>query len=892
MRPGTGCAYYCAHLDYSLLVNPKKGLAICRLYFFKKEGELMRREVIRNIKNLAQEAIPDHLDLWAAIQTQIEATIHKASNLENKSTKDPSLMVWESSSLWTLLKNDPADRERVNLKRISKSILLLPLALIVTLGFIISLIALERSSNIEWQLLGWIQQAQGPRATADVTTKPAEEVSIGTTAISQTHKTRGIILTTDEGPAFVNVEGDPNLTHLPFPRWAQLNWSPDGQRVVYALRRQTSGSNLFIMNADGSHVIQLSEHDIDASYPVWSPGGKQIVFTSQAGSKYQIYVVNRDGTHLTHLAPNLGDSVQAPVWSPDGQKIAFLVGQKDSDFPALNQGIDIYIVNADGTGLARLTDDRTIKTGWVTWSPDSRQIAYVSHEPEVEGTQHLYVLNIDGTGKINLTENMGLTSPFAPMWSPNGQQIVFSAGEPGAAGIYVINANGTNLTRLTGESISAFMPGWSPDGQRIAFWAGANYDKAWLYVMNVGGSNVTQLTDTPVLISPFEWLSPAADPLLLIDKFENETAESEGTPPSTAVPLAQLALQPEDLPEGAEWREAGPIRLDDPANPLFNKPGFQKEDILENYHVFARVPAPRPGREQEMIIPVINYVYRYSSPEQAKAQWASLVEFLQNLPEGTVVSPRIESTPQPFITAAKGEEGETTYWVVIVYNDILTLLIVDDGSTIFDESNPSPPKFFPEAVIRLRQRIEGRLNTPETRSTVKSLEQLVLQSEDLPEGTKWVPNGGSIFLSGFQKESILEDYSILARVPLPGMAKELASQPLINHVYRYESAEQARSQWESAVEALQNETSGEIFPDNSPTASQTSRTFTARGVGEEGEHVYWGLIVNNDVINVLVFRDFSPVAGEPNPLSQEFFMATVEKLQQKLKISRISQNGR
>ncbi len=88
-----------------------------------------------------------------------------------------------------------------------------------------------------------------------------------------------------------------------------------------------------------------------------------------------------------------------------------------------------------------------------------------------------------------------------PNWSPDGTEIAFTSNRDGNDEIYVMNADGSNQTRLTYNDAYDGMPAWSPDGTRIAFESRRDSNGSAIYVMNADGSNQTQLTKRP-------WWSP------------------------------------------------------------------------------------------------------------------------------------------------------------------------------------------------------------------------------------------------------------------------------------------------------------------------------------------------------------------------------------------------
>jgi Tol biopolymer transport system component len=170
--------------------------------------------------------------------------------------------------------------------------------------------------------------------------------------------------------------------------------------------------------------------------------------------------------------------------APTG-RIAFSIASgslPNTDIP----NADIYAVNADGSGLVRLTDDPVADFD-PSWSPDGRQIAY-RHEDEMSG--QIYVMNADGSGQRNLTRRRGLD--YSPAWSPDGARIAFGSVRARKATIWVMRPDGSGrrqLSRVYGE-----YPAWSPDGRKIAFdhitFGSNNWD---IWVMNADGSGARPL---------------------------------------------------------------------------------------------------------------------------------------------------------------------------------------------------------------------------------------------------------------------------------------------------------------------------------------------------------------------------------------------------------------
>jgi Tol biopolymer transport system component len=147
---------------------------------------------------------------------------------------------------------------------------------------------------------------------------------------------------------------------------------------------------------------------------------------------------------------------------------------------------DVYVVNADGSGLTRLTDDPDADFD-PSWSPDGQRIAYRHEGVGGDSSAEIYVMNANGSQKRNLTRRPG--QDHSPVWSPDGRRIAFASVRGGPMpSIWVMNADGSKQRRLS--RVSGEYPAWSPDGKKIAFDRLTFGPTGWdIWVVNADGSH-------------------------------------------------------------------------------------------------------------------------------------------------------------------------------------------------------------------------------------------------------------------------------------------------------------------------------------------------------------------------------------------------------------------
>jgi Tol biopolymer transport system component len=253
--------------------------------------------------------------------------------------------------------------------------------------------------------------------------------------------------------------------------------------------------------ANASHAdvtVQATATPVRGRY-----NGKIVFVSDRHNVALSVWSMNPDGSSPTRLTDDTSRTERlpsfthvydsGPAWSPDGTKIAFISNR--------NRYFALYTMNADGSNV-QLVTDKVLEPGGPAWSPDGGGIAFsagigITIEPN-KPFGDIYLINVDGSGLTKLTRDSGVNG--SPTWSPDGKEIAFASNRDpdGRSRIWVMNADGSNQRRLgdiqntSNPNFYGGQPSWSPDGTKILF---NGYRE--LFVMNADGSNARPLTNDP-----------------------------------------------------------------------------------------------------------------------------------------------------------------------------------------------------------------------------------------------------------------------------------------------------------------------------------------------------------------------------------------------------------
>ena len=225
-------------------------------------------------------------------------------------------------------------------------------------------------------------------------------------------------------------------------------WSPDRRFLVFTTYRNRNTQDIDMIElATGKRWTLVAQGGLNIT-PALSPDGNVLAYASSHEGNAELYRLDTRTKAVQRLTTHAAGDL-SPSWSPSGRELAFTSDRSG--------GPQIFLMSADGSNVRRLTFDGDYNAA-PAWSPRGNWIAYVCRTPKKE--YKLCVITPDGQKRLQLTTGLGVDD--SPSWSPDGRHLVFSSTVDGKSQIYMINADGKDLERITFTGTHNSAPSWSP----------------------------------------------------------------------------------------------------------------------------------------------------------------------------------------------------------------------------------------------------------------------------------------------------------------------------------------------------------------------------------------------------------------------------------------------
>jgi len=268
----------------------------------------------------------------------------------------------------------------------------------------------------------------------------------------------------------------------------------EGDSIILFQSERDGNMEIYSIRAECSWLVRLTDDTGADIFAEVSPDGAWVVFSSDRSGTYNLFLMRLDGTELSQLTDSsLHDFY--PSWSPDGRRIVF---QRSGAGDA-----ELIVIEVE-SGSERVITDNNVEDMMPDWSPDGEWIVFVRGNI---GSQHIAATRPDGSGCIELTGVHFLQG--APRWSPDGTRVAFNR-DPGNrnADIYVVDSDGANERRLTRNAAVDEFPVWSPQGDAIVFWS-LRFGDADLFILNLAqeGGSPSLLDRASGWDGPTDWIS-------------------------------------------------------------------------------------------------------------------------------------------------------------------------------------------------------------------------------------------------------------------------------------------------------------------------------------------------------------------------------------------------
>ena len=269
-------------------------------------------------------------------------------------------------------------------------------------------------------------------------------------------------------------------------------WSPDGKKAVLGI-----GYKCVIIDKDGKNEIKVS-FPSESWAAQWSPDSQKIAIQHYEYLHSEVYVVNADGTSLINLSQSNYDD-RGIIWSPDSTKILFTSNRLSMD--------QIYLVNVDGSGLINLSNNLYSESA-SSWSSIDNRILYYSNRP---GNGSYYSMDEKGSNVKEATPSEISSFTYNEKISPDGKKLIAGCEKQGSRDYCIFNLDKSNSIQIPSidnqvvDASSIENYSWSPNSTYIVFTITTSENEQ-IYTINSSGTDLKKIYEVDKRISDLVWL--------------------------------------------------------------------------------------------------------------------------------------------------------------------------------------------------------------------------------------------------------------------------------------------------------------------------------------------------------------------------------------------------
>lgn len=236
-------------------------------------------------------------------------------------------------------------------------------------------------------------------------------------------------------------------------------------------------------------LVLLDAAPLRAQSTLWASANGLLVFRSDRDGDPEVFTLSATGEAPANLTDNQGIGDLQPAWSPDGRRIVYARRMRETARP------DLFVMTAAGTGRTRITSTPVPERD-PSWSPEGTRIVYAARTSP-NGPFRIFVAKADGSAREQLTSQAKGSADRSPSWSPDGSRIAFVSNRDGGfPELYVMDAGGGGVQRMTDNAFVDGNPTWSPDGTRIAVERCCPKGTSEIFAIDVATRLEANLTDS------------------------------------------------------------------------------------------------------------------------------------------------------------------------------------------------------------------------------------------------------------------------------------------------------------------------------------------------------------------------------------------------------------